>query len=74
MYLKILSSFVLEPFNADLPINENTLVTMILIAILLLSIVKGLESLSFLETVSLLVTFIIIALLFIGYFNYDIAN
>ncbi len=72
LYLKILASFVLKAFNVDTPINENILVSLILVIILLFSIFKGLKSLNFLEKYALLLTLIIIVLLFIGFLSYDI--
>ncbi len=72
LYLKILASFLLEPFNMDTHLFENSVVTVILLGILIISIIKGLETLNFLEKYALLLTLVLIAALFIFYFKFDV--
>ncbi len=72
LYLKIFAAFALEPFKLDTQINENILVTVVLIVILVIAIIIGLDTLGFLEKISLFITLGIILLLFVGFFSYDL--
>ncbi len=71
LYLKILASFLLDPFGLDTHFYENVVVTSILVIILIISLVKGLAVLDFLEKYALIITIIIIAILLIAYLIYD---
>lgn len=72
LYLKILSAFVLRGFDADTALNMNMLTTAIIGSIVLIGVIKGLKALDVLEAWALAVTFVIIALLIIGFARYDL--
>lgn len=72
LYLKIMSSFFLDAFNLDTSINENIMISIILIGILIIALKKGLGVLEFLEKYALIVTLVIIAALCLGFLYYDI--
>ena len=67
LYLHILSSFVLGSFHVDTELNENILTTLIISAIMLIGLTKGLDDLSILEKWGLYITLLIIVLLVGGF-------
>ncbi len=71
LYLKILASFLLDPFNLDTHFYESVVVTVILLVILAVSLFKGLDTLNFLEKYALLITIVIMLVLLVFYFKYD---
>ncbi len=71
LYLHILSAFVLGSFNIDTELNENIMTTGIIGVIMAIGLTKGLDDLEVLEKWALYITFIIIALLLLGFACYD---
>jgi hypothetical protein len=71
LYLHILSAFVLGSFNMDTELNENLMTTGIIGVIMAIGLTKGLDDLEILEKWALYMTFIIIALLLLGFAYYD---
>ncbi len=71
LYLHILSAFVLGGLGADTDLNENLLTTVIIAAITLIGMTKGLSGLGVLERWALYITLTIIGLLFLGFGHYD---
>ena len=71
LYLHILSAFVLGSFNIDTELNENIMTTGIIGVIMVIGLTKGLDDLEVLEKWALYITFIIIALLLLGFACYD---
>lgn len=59
LYLKILASFALAPFQLDTNFYENIVTTAILVAILFISIFKGLDTLEFLEKYALIINLLL---------------
>ena len=71
LYLHILSAFVLGSFHMDTELNENFMTTGIIGVIMAIGLTKGLDDLEVLEKWALYITFIIIALLLLGFACYD---
>ena len=71
LYLRILSSFVLEGFGADTPLGESLLTTAVIALIMIVGCTKGLQELEALERWALYVTFLIIAVLLLGFAHFD---
>ena len=71
LYLHILSAFVLGGFHADTPLNENLMTTGVIGVIMVIGVTKGLKELAVLEKWGLYITLLIIALLILGFTNYD---
>ena len=67
LYLHILSAFVLGGLGADIPLNENLLTTAVIVFIMIVGVIKGLDSLELLEQWALYITLIIIVLLAAGF-------
>jgi len=67
LYLHILSSFVLGSLSLDTGLNEDILTTVVILAIMVIGLTKGLEELSFLEDWALYITLVIIAVLVVGF-------
>jgi len=72
LYLRILSAFVLDPFQADIEFNEQLITTGIIAFIALFGLFKGLQSIEKLEFWSLAVTMIIIFFVILDFGIYDI--
>ncbi|MBL1321613.1 MAG: hypothetical protein COA63_011210 [Methylophaga sp.] len=72
LYLRILASFLLVPFDADIEFNEQVITTTIIAFIILFGILKGLKSIENLEVWSLGLTMIIIFLILLSFGIYDI--
>ena len=71
LYIHILSAFVLTGFGLDNDVNEDVLTTAVIATITIVGVIKGLDALEFLEKWALYITFLIIALLLIGFAHYD---
>jgi hypothetical protein len=71
LYIHILSAFVLTGFGVDSDVNEDFLTTTVIATITVVGVVKGLDALEFLEKWSLYITFLIIALLILGFAYHD---
>ena len=71
LYIHILSAFVLTGFGVDSDVNEDFLTTTVIATITIVGVVKGLDALEFLEKWSLYITFLIIALLILGFAYHD---
>ena len=72
LYLRILSSFLLAPMNADIEVNEQLITTGIIVFITLWGVVKGLKSIEKLEFIALGVTLVIIFFVTLDFSIYDI--
>lgn len=72
LYLRILSSFLLVPFDADIEFNEQVITSIIIAFIILFGISKGLQSIEKLEIWSLGLTMVIIFLILLSFGIYDI--
>ena len=72
LYLRILSSFLLGALSADSQFNEQVITTVIISFIVILGVVKGLNSIEKLEFLSLAVTVIIISFIILDFAIYDI--
>lgn len=70
LYLHILSAFVLGGFGVTALYAEDALTTVIIAIIMIVGVTKGLQDLGFLEKWALLITFLIILLIFIGFARY----
>lgn len=71
LYLHIMSAFILSELLHDTILQEDVLTTASILVITLIGITKGLKQLEFLEQFALLITFLIIFLLMIGFSHYD---
>lgn len=72
LYLRILSSFLLDPFGADVEFNEQVITTIIIAFIIVFGILKGLKSIEKLEIWSLALTMVIIFLILLSFGIYDL--
>ncbi len=72
LYLRILSSFLLVPFGADIEFNEQVITTILIAFIIVFGILKGLQSIEKLEVWSLGLTMIIIFLILLSFGIYDL--
>jgi hypothetical protein len=71
LYLHILSAFVLGGFGVKAVHAEDMLTTVIIVAIMIVGVTRGLKVLSFLEKWALYITLLIIGLMFLGFAHYD---
>ena len=71
LYLHILSAFVLGGFGVKAVYAEDMLTTVIIAAIMIVGVTRGLKELSFLEKWALYITLLIIGLMFLGFAHYD---
>ncbi len=71
LYIHILSAFVLTGLGLDNDFNEDILTTAVIASITVIGLTRGLEPLEFLEKWALYITFLIIALLLLGFAHYD---
>ncbi len=71
LYIHILSAFVLTGFGVDNDVNEDFLTTAVIASITTVGVIKGLDALEFLEAWALYITFLIIALLLLGFAHHD---
>ena len=72
LYLHILSAFVLTGLGADSIFYEDILTSVIIVAITLIAITKGLSALEFLEKYALGITLVIVLALIVSFFLYDL--
>lgn len=72
LYLEILSSFVVGGLAHEGAIYQDLLTTVILVAITIIGLTRGLEQLSFLEAWCLYITLAIIAVLFVSFGIHDL--
>jgi hypothetical protein len=71
LYVHILAAFVLGGFEADTELNKNLVTTAVIMAITLIGVTRGLQTLDILEQWGLYVTLLIIVLLILGFAHYD---
>ncbi|WNC72241.1 hypothetical protein RGQ13_19300 [Thalassotalea psychrophila] len=73
LYLHILSAFVLTAIGYDNHLNEDILTTLIIIAITLTGLIKGLKPLEKIETLALCVTLMVIVILCAALAGFDLS-
>lgn len=72
LYIHILSAFVLGPFDLDSAFNKSLLTTLVIGLITVIGIMGGLKPLERLERGALYATFVMLALLLIGFALHDL--
>lgn len=72
LYIHILSAFVLGPFDLDSAFNKSLLTTLVIGLITVIGIMGGLKPLERLERWALYATFVMLALLLIGFALHDL--
>ena len=72
LYLEILAAFLLNGLGIDSVRNEALTTTIVIVIIIATAIIKGLSVLTKLESLALLITFVLIAAIIVGFAIYDI--
>ncbi len=72
LYIEILAAFLLHGLGMESPRNEAITTTVVVTIIILIAIVKGLATLTKLESLALLTTFALIAAIISGFAIYDL--
>lgn len=74
LYLQILSSFLLAGFNLTSQLFQDISTTIVIVSIVIVALTRGLGTLNFLETWSLMTTLALVVVIILGFIQYDLAS